>query len=77
MGAHFLRDFKKPINSLSSINSNKELWKTIEKIEKTSEGSLLVLSASNIPLGLIDRSKIGYFILNKLVSIYLLRLLVN
>ncbi len=62
----FVRDFKKPINSLSSIKSNKELWKTIEKIEKTSEGSLLVLSDSNIPLGLIDRSKIGYFILNKL-----------
>ena len=27
---------------------------------------MLVLSSSNIPLGLIDRSKIGYFILNKL-----------
>ena len=62
----FIGDFKKPINSVESIYSNTELWKTIERIEKTSEGFLLVLNASDIPLGIIDRNKIGFFVLNKL-----------
>ena len=42
------------------------MWKTIERIEKTEEGLLLVLNAADIPLGIIDRNKIGYFVLNKL-----------
>ncbi len=62
----FVGDFKKPLNSFRSVYSNTELWKTIESIEKTSEGFVLVLNASDIPLGIIDRSKIGYFVLNKL-----------
>ena len=46
--------------------SNDKLWKSIERLEKTDEGFLLVLNAVDIPLGIIDRSKIGNFILNKL-----------
>ena len=46
--------------------SNDKLWKTIERLEKTDEGFVLVLNAADIPLGIIDRSKIGNFILNKL-----------
>ena len=42
------------------------MWKTIERIEETSEGFVLVLNAADIPLGIIDRSKIGNFVLNKL-----------
>jgi len=63
---NFVGDFQKPINSFANIYSNEKLWKTIERLEDTSEGFLLVLNAADIPLGIIDRSKIGYFILNKL-----------
>jgi len=42
------------------------LWKTIERLEETTEGLLLVLNEADIPLGIIDRSKIGNFVLNKL-----------
>ena len=63
---NFVGDFKKPIDNLVSISFNDKLWKTIERLEETSEGFLLVLNAANIPLGIIDRSKIGNFVLNKL-----------
>ena len=59
-------DFKKPINKFASIYINTELWKTIEKIEKTKDGKLLVINSPNIPLGIIDRNKVGYFVLHKL-----------
>ena len=62
----FVADFKKPMSAFVSVNPNTELWKTIEKIEKTNDGILLVMSASNIPQGFIDRNKIGYFVFNKL-----------
>ena len=63
---NFVGDFKKPIDSFVSVSSNDKLWKTIERLEETSEGFLLVLNAADIPLGTIDRSKIGNFVLNKL-----------
>ena len=59
-------DFKKPINQFASIYSNSELWKTIEKIEKTNDGILLVKNSADIPQGIVDKNKIGYFVLNKL-----------
>ena len=59
-------DFKKPINSLKSININTELWKAIDEIEKTREDFLLVITNADIPLGIIDKPKIGYFVLKKL-----------
>ena len=59
-------DFKKPIDSFESVSYNDKLWRTIERLEETNEGFLLVLNAANIPLGIIDRSKIGNFVLNKL-----------
>ena len=63
---NFVGDFKKPIDSFVSVSCNDKLWKTIERLEKTSEGFLLVLNAADIPLGIVDRSKIGNFVLNKL-----------
>ncbi len=63
---NFVGDFQKPINSFASVYSNDKLWKTIERLEETSEGILLVLNAADIPLGIIDRSKIGFFVFNKL-----------
>ncbi|KGF90995.1 MULTISPECIES: site-2 protease family protein [Prochlorococcus] len=63
---NFVGDFKKPINSFASVYSNDKLWKTIERLEENGEGFILVLNAANIPLGIIDRSKIGQFVLNKL-----------
>jgi len=63
---HFVGDFKKSIDSFESVYSNDKLWKTIEKLEETNEGFLLVLNSADIPLGIIDRSKIGNFVLNKL-----------
>jgi len=62
----FVGDFKKPINSFVSVYANDKLWKTIERLEETSEGFILVLNAADLPLGIIDRSKIGHFVLNKL-----------
>ncbi len=62
----FVGDFKKPINSFVSVYANEKLWKTIERLEETSEGFILVLNAADLPLGIIDRSKIGHFVLNKL-----------
>lgn len=62
----FVGDFKKPIDSFVNVSHNDKLWKTIERIEETSDGFLLVLNAADIPLGIIDRSKIGNFVLNKL-----------
>ncbi|MBO6970779.1 MAG: site-2 protease family protein [Prochlorococcus marinus CUG1431] len=59
-------DFKKPIKSFANIYITNKLWRTIEIIEETSEGFILVLNAADIPLGIIDRSKIGNHILNKL-----------
>ena len=62
----FVGEFKKPINKLASVNASTKLWKAIEKIEKTNEGMILVLNSANIPLGIIDRNNIGYFVLSKL-----------
>jgi len=62
----FVGDFKKPINSFVSVYANDKLWKTIERLEETSEGFILVRNAADLPLGIIDRSKIGHFVLNKL-----------
>jgi len=63
---NFVGDFKKPIDSFVSVSCNDKLWRTIERLEETSEGFLLVLNAADIPLGTIDRSIIGNFVLNKL-----------
>jgi len=63
---NFVEDFKKPIDSFESVYSNDKLWKTIERIEETGKGFILVLNSADIPLGIIDRSKIGNFVLNKL-----------
>jgi len=63
---NFVGDFKKPIDSFESVSYNDKLWITIERLEETNEGFLLVLNAADIPLGIIDRAKIGNFVLNKL-----------
>ena len=62
----YVGEFKNPINKFINVNINNELWRTIEKIEKTNEGILLVLNSAEIPLGIIDRNKIGYFVFDKL-----------
>ena len=63
---NFVEDFKKPIDSFKSVSHNDKLWRIIERLEETNEGFLLVLNSADIPLGIIDRSKIGNFVLNKL-----------
>jgi len=63
---NFVGDFKKPIDSFESVSYDDKLWITIERLEETNEGFLLVLNPADIPLGIIDRSKIGNFVLNKL-----------
>ena len=62
----FVGDFKKPIKKFESVNFSTELWRAIEKIENSNEGIVLVLNSADIPLGIIDRNKIGYFVFNKL-----------
>ncbi len=59
-------DYKKPINDFPSGCNNEPLWKLIEKLEKTNEGILLILNPLGIPMGLIDRNKVGFYILKKL-----------
>ena len=59
-------EFKKSINHFPSINQNEPLWKIIEKIEKTNGGLILIINSLGIPLGLLDRKNIGYFVLKKL-----------
>jgi len=62
----FVGDFKKRIDRLETVSYDDKLWITIERLEETNEGFLLVLNPADIPLGIIDRSKIGNFVLNKL-----------
>jgi Zn-dependent protease len=63
---NFVGDFKKPIEIFVTVYDNERLWITIERLEKSSEGFILVLNAAGIPLGVIDRTKIGNFVMNKL-----------
>jgi len=63
---NFVGDFKKPIDNFESVSYNDKLWRAIERLEETNEGFLLVLNAADIPLGIIDRSNIGNFVLYKL-----------
>ena len=63
---NFVGDFQESINSFANVYVDDKLWETIERLEETGEGFLLVLNAADIPLGIIDRSKIGHFVLNKL-----------
>ena len=58
--------YKRPINEFPSVKEGAPLWKIIEKIENTNDGNLLVLNSLGIPKGIIDRNKVGYFILKKL-----------
>ena len=62
----FVGDFKKPIKRFESIYCGTELWRAIETIENSKEGIVLVINSADIPLGIVDRNKIGYFVLRKL-----------
>ena len=62
----FVEDFKKSINKLTRVKLSTELWRAIEKIEKSNEGLILVINSADIPLGIVDRNRIGYFVFNKL-----------
>jgi len=62
----FVEEFRKPMSDLQSQNENTPVWKIIENIEKTNDGILLIVNSIGLPKGLIDRNRIGYFVLNKL-----------
>ena len=62
----FLYEFSFPKNELPSISEKEALWKAIIKIEKIKDGRLIVLSASGLPLGTLDRVDIGKAVLNKI-----------
>ena len=62
----YVGEFKKNINDFPSERENTPLWKIIESIEKTSEGNLLIVNSLGIPKGLVDRKKVGLFVLEKL-----------
>ncbi len=62
----FVEDFKNPIKKFESVSCSTELWRAIEKIEKSNEGIVLVMNSADIPLGILDRNKIGHFVFNKL-----------
>ncbi len=59
-------EYKRPISKFPSVREGTPLWKIIELIEKTNDGILLVLNPLGIPKGIIDRTKVGHFILKKL-----------
>jgi len=58
--------YKRPLNEFPSVNEGVPLWEIIEMIELTNDGNLLVLNPLGIPKGIIDRNKVGFFILKKL-----------
>tara|TARA_Y100000589_G_scaffold209110_1_gene197193 strand:+ start:1895 stop:3118 length:1224 start_codon:yes stop_codon:yes gene_type:complete len=62
----FVYEYKRPINEFPSVIEGTPLWEIIEKIEITNDGNLLVLNPLGIPKGIIDRNKVGFFILKKL-----------
>lgn len=59
-------EFSKSINDFPSIFENTPLWQIIEKIEKTNGGIILMMNPYGIPMGLLDRKNIGFFVLKKL-----------
>ena len=59
-------ELNKSINNFPSISENTPLWQIIEKIEKTNGGIILIINPYGIPMGLLDRKKIGFFVLKKL-----------
>ena len=63
---NYVGDFQKPIKSFASIYGSSKLWQIIERLEETSDGFILVINTADIPLGIIDRVKIGQFVLSKL-----------
>ena len=65
-GNSLVGDYKKPIKDFPNTSNDSPLWKIINKLEKTSNGTLLIVNSLGIPQGLIDRNKVGYFILNKI-----------
>jgi hypothetical protein len=62
----FLYEFSFPINELPSISEKESLCKAIIEIEKTKGGRLLVLSASGLPFGTLDRVDIGKAVLKRI-----------
>ncbi len=61
-----VNEYKRPINEFPSVKEGVPLWQIIEMIEITNDGNLLVLNPLGIPKGIIDRNKVGCFILKKL-----------
>ena len=62
----FVEDFKQSISKFPCISSSDQLWRAIEKLETSKEGMILVINTAGIPLGIIDRNRIGYFVFKKL-----------
>ena len=59
-------NYKNPITDFPKQTIDTPLWKIVNKLEKTNEGTILIVNSLGIPQGLIDRNKIGYFILDKI-----------
>jgi len=59
-------EFNQSINNFPSIFENTPLWQIIEKVEKTNDGTILIMNPYGIPMGLLDRKNIGFFVLKKL-----------
>ena len=62
----YVSEYRRPINEFPSFIEGIPLWEIIEMIETTNDGILLVLNPLGIPKGIIDRNKVGCFILKKL-----------
>ena len=58
--------FNESIDNFPSIVENAPLWQIIEKIEKTNIGIILITNRYGIPMGLLDRKNIGFYVLKKL-----------
>ena len=59
-------EYKKSFNQFPSSYEKDPLWKNIEKIEKSNLGSILILNSIGIPKGILNRDRVGYFVLKKL-----------
>ena len=63
----FIGQHQRNLSDFPTIKENSiPLWKIIEKLEQTNEGILLVVNSLGIPKGLLNRVRIGNYVLKKL-----------
>ena len=63
---HLIRDYVKPLSDLPSIGERSPLWKAVIKLQKASNGRLLVMNLAGLPSSTIDKVDVGEAVLKRL-----------